>query len=57
MNVKHPMDVLHSFSIQNIFYDKVDLKLFYFRVAIYLVNEYKFKVNNKQNRRKGEEKK
>ena len=57
MNVKHPTDVLHSFSIQNIFYDKVDFKLFYFRVAIYLVNEYKFKVNNKQNRRKGEEKK
>ena len=29
MNVRH-QDVLHSFSIKNIFYDKMDLRLFYF---------------------------
>ena len=33
MNVEHPMGVLHSFSIKNIFYDKMDLRLFYFRVT------------------------
>ena len=27
--------VLHSFSIRNIFYDKMDLRLFYLDVAIY----------------------
>ena len=27
--------MLHSFSIKNIFYDKMDLKLFYFDVATY----------------------
>ena len=26
---------LHSFSIKNIFYDKIDLSFFYFDVAIY----------------------
>ena len=36
MNVRHPMGVLHSFSIKNIFYDKMDVRLFYFRVTIYL---------------------
>ena len=35
MNVRHPMGVLHSFSIKNIFYDKMDLRHFYFDVAIY----------------------
>ena len=34
MNVSHPIGVLHSFSIKNIFYDKMDLRLFYFDVAI-----------------------
>ena len=34
MNVRHPKDVLHSFSIKNILYDKMDLRLFYFDVAI-----------------------
>ena len=29
------MGVLHSFFIKNIFYDKMDLELFYFDVAIY----------------------
>ena len=33
MNIRHPMGVLHSFSIKNIFYDKMDLKGFYFDVA------------------------
>ena len=33
MNVRHLMCVLHSFSIKNIFYDKMDLRLFYFDVA------------------------
>ena len=27
MNLGHPMGVLHSFSIKNIFYDKMDLKV------------------------------
>ena len=30
MNVRHPMSVLHSFSIINIFYDKTDFKAFLF---------------------------
>ena len=34
MNVRHPMGVVHSFSIKNIFYDKIDLRLFYFHVTI-----------------------
>ena len=29
------MGVLHSFSIKNIFYDKMDLMIFYFYVTIY----------------------
>ena len=35
MNVRQPMGLLHSFSIKNIFYDKVDLVLFYFYEAKY----------------------
>ena len=31
---KNPVGVLHSFSIKNIFYDKMDLKLFCFHVTI-----------------------
>ena len=34
MNVRHPMGVLHSFFIKNIFYDEMDLRLFYFRATI-----------------------
>ena len=34
MNVRNK-GVLHSFSIKSIFYDKMDLRLFYFDVAIY----------------------
>ena len=30
MNVRHPIGVLRSFPIKNIFYDKMDLRLFYF---------------------------
>ena len=30
MKVKHPMGVLHLFSIKNIFYDKMYLRLVYF---------------------------
>ena len=33
MNVRHPKGVLHPFSIKNIFYDKMDLRVFYFGVA------------------------
>ena len=33
MNI-HSMGVLHSFSIKNIFHDKMDLKLFYFDAVI-----------------------
>ena len=32
--MEYSMGVLHSFSIKNIFYDKMDLSLFYFRVTI-----------------------
>ena len=35
MNVRHTSGVLHPFSIKNIFYDKMDVRLFYFVVAIY----------------------
>ena len=34
MNVRDLMGVLHIFSIENIFYDKMDLRLFYFCVLI-----------------------
>ena len=34
MNVRHPMGVLHSFSIKNIYYDEMDLRLFYFHLTI-----------------------
>ena len=34
MNVRHPMGALHLFSIKNIFYDKMDLKPFYFHVTM-----------------------
>ena len=34
MNVRHPMGVLHSFSIKNIFYDEMDFRLFCFDVEI-----------------------
>ena len=37
MNVRHPMEVLHSFSIKNIFHGKMDLRLFYFCVTICLI--------------------
>ena len=30
MNVRHPEGVIHSFSIKNIFHDKMDVGLFYF---------------------------
>ena len=33
MNVRHAMGVLNSFSIKNMCYDKMDLKLFYFHVT------------------------
>ena len=33
MNVRHPAGVFHSYSIKNIFYDKMNLRLFYFRVT------------------------
>ena len=36
MNVRYLMGVLHSFSIKNIFKDKMDLRLFYFDVASYI---------------------
>ena len=54
MNVKHPMGVLHSFSIKNIFYDTMDLRLFYFDVeALWFLEkvwvmsgDFRFSVNN-----------
>ena len=33
MNVRHPMGVLHSFSIKKNFYDKINLTHFYLHVA------------------------
>ena len=39
MNVRHTMGALHSFSIKNIFYDKMDLRLFYFDVAHCHINQ------------------
>ena len=53
MNVRHPMDVLHShtmgvvhsLSLKNIFYDKTGLRFFYFHVTSYklvLVNPKNF---------------
>ena len=41
MNGKHPMGVLHSFSIKNIFHDIMDLRLFYFHVTIYICQQLK----------------
>ena len=35
MNIRHPMGVLHSFFIKNIFYDKMNVRLFYFHVVKY----------------------
>ena len=35
MNVRPPISVLHSFSIKNVFYGKMDLMLFYFDAAIF----------------------
>ena len=34
MNARHPQDALNSFSIKNIFYNKMDLRHFYFHVMI-----------------------
>ena len=46
MNVRHPYGVLHLFSIKSI-YDKMDLRLFYFRVTTFWRNEKLcWKVNN-----------
>ena len=35
------MGVLYSLSIKNIFYDKMDLRLFYFRVTILFITAIK----------------
>ena len=37
MNARRPMSVLLAFSIKNIFYDKMDLGLFYFRATKYYI--------------------
>ena len=34
MNVRHPMGILDSFYIKNIFHDKMDLRDFYFHLMI-----------------------
>ena len=36
MKVRHPTVVLHSFSMKDIFYDKIDLKSFHFHVTTYI---------------------
>ena len=33
-----PTGVLHLFSIKKIFYEKMDLRLFYFKVTIYFID-------------------
>ena len=33
-----PTSVLHLFSIKKIFYEKMDLSLFYFKVTIYFID-------------------
>ena len=33
MNVRHPMGFLHLFSVNNFFYDKMKLRIFYFHVT------------------------
>ena len=43
LTIWHFMGVLHSFSIKNIFYDKMDLRLFYFHVRTYQF--YQFYIN------------
>ena len=50
MNVRHPTRVLHSFSIKNIFHDKMDLRFFYFDVAKYtsLFRKASFNSTNKK---------
>ena len=40
MNVRHPMGVLHSFAIKNMFYDIMDSRLFYFDVAMLSLLSY-----------------
>ena len=40
MNVRHPIGVLHSISIKNIFYDKLDLTLFYLNVTKLALGSY-----------------
>ena len=53
MNVRHPTGVLHSISIKNIVYNKMDLSLSYFDVVIfrefspvYLHDAFDFSVRN-----------
>ena len=41
MNVRHPEGVLHSFSIKNISYDKMDLRLFLFSCGNMITILYK----------------
>ena len=48
MNIRHPMGALHSFTIKNIFYYKMDLRLFYFNVTSYNQSlQVPFPVNEK----------
>ena len=35
MSARHAMGALSSFSVKNIFYDKMEFRLFYFHVRIY----------------------
>ena len=41
MNIRRPQGVLHAFSIKKFFYDKMDLRLFYFDV-VYMMEENLF---------------
>ena len=47
------MGVLHSFSIKNIFYDKIDLRLFYFNGTMCKLNlNIKMNLINEKNTNK-----
>ena len=53
MNARHPMGVLHSFSIKNIFYDKMDLRLFYFYLMTFTAQKHPPEVFCKERCSKG----
>ena len=47
MNIRHTMGFLHSFSIKNIFYNKVDLRFFCLPVTNYVKKRLMLTCENK----------